>query len=66
MSSLNVSALRSQLAALDAQLGITLEPRPRPRPGATCPGCEGDGACHCDDCPGAGHESCEWCHGEAA
>lgn len=34
-----------------------------PEPDSTCPGCEGDGACHCDECltvPGT-HDSCEWC-----
>lgn len=35
---------------------------PEPIPDRTCPGCEGDGRCHCDECPGA-HDSCEWCDG---
>jgi len=33
-----------------------------PEPDRICPGCEGDGRCHCDLCPGT-HSSCEWCDG---
>ena len=39
---------------------------PAPEPDRTCPGCEGDGACWCDECEGRAdrpHPTCEWCDG---
>ena len=39
---------------------------PAPEPDRTCPGCDGTGACWCDECegrPDRPHATCEWCDG---